>query len=271
MKKIGIIGGMGPYAGIELMRLIINNTIASTDQEHLPVVNISMPGYIADRSAFLTGKTTVNPGLSISNLILDLEKLGVEIIGIPCNTSHAETIFSVIQEQLNKAGSKVLLLNMISETVNYMSLNYANVQKIGIMCTNGSYLSNIYQQQLQGKGFEVEMPEYYFQDTVIHRAIYDPVFGIKAVSDPVSAEVKDLLNKALSYFRSRNVHTVLLGCTELSVAFNTMETDEIQCIDPMHILAQSLILAAAPAKLKHNITGLKYSRMANEPHRLSIN
>jgi aspartate racemase len=271
MKKIGIIGGMGPYAGIELMRLIMNNTMASTDQEHLPVVNISMPEYIADRSAFLTGKTTVNPGLSISNLILDLEKLGVEIIGIPCNTSHAEKIFSVIQEELYKAGSKVLLLNMVAETATYISLHCPRAKKIGIMCTNGSYLSNIYQQQLQDKGFQVELPEFSFQNTVIHRAIYDPVFGIKAVSDPVSAEAKNLLEKALGYFRSSNVQTVLLGCTEISVAFNTMETDDIQCIDPMRILAQSLIRAAAPAKLKQDISGFKTSHMADEPHRLIIN
>jgi aspartate racemase len=32
---IGIVGGVGPYAGLDLLKKIYDNTIANNDQEHL--------------------------------------------------------------------------------------------------------------------------------------------------------------------------------------------------------------------------------------------
>lgn len=55
-KVIGVIGGMGPYAGLELVRHIFDQTIAASDQEHLPVVLFSMGDRVPDRSTFLFGK-----------------------------------------------------------------------------------------------------------------------------------------------------------------------------------------------------------------------
>jgi aspartate racemase len=35
-KMIGVIGGMGPHAGIDLVQKIFNQTKAASDQDHLP-------------------------------------------------------------------------------------------------------------------------------------------------------------------------------------------------------------------------------------------
>ena len=34
---IGVIGGMGPYAGIDLIKKILDMTKATSDQEHIPL------------------------------------------------------------------------------------------------------------------------------------------------------------------------------------------------------------------------------------------
>ena len=34
-NAIGVIGGVGPYAGIDLVKKVFDNTIASSDQEHI--------------------------------------------------------------------------------------------------------------------------------------------------------------------------------------------------------------------------------------------
>ena len=54
MKTIGIIGGMGPEAAMDLAKKILNHTPAKRDQEHIPVLiynNTAIP----DRTEYLLG------------------------------------------------------------------------------------------------------------------------------------------------------------------------------------------------------------------------
>ena len=44
MKTLGIIGGMGPLAGCDLLEKIIANTDARCDQDHIHVLLDSNPG-----------------------------------------------------------------------------------------------------------------------------------------------------------------------------------------------------------------------------------
>ena len=59
---IGVLGGVGPYAGLDLMRKIFDLTEAHSDQEHLSVIQFSLSEHIADRTRFLLGETEANPG-----------------------------------------------------------------------------------------------------------------------------------------------------------------------------------------------------------------
>ena len=63
---IGIIGGVGPTAGADLLQKITEETIAGKDQEHLPVILYSIPNKIEDRTLFLQGKIKENPGCQIA-------------------------------------------------------------------------------------------------------------------------------------------------------------------------------------------------------------
>ena len=47
-KLIGIVGGVGPYAGLDLCRKIFEQTDAHRDQEHLPIALLSIPQKIKD-------------------------------------------------------------------------------------------------------------------------------------------------------------------------------------------------------------------------------
>ena len=61
----GIIGGVGPYAGLDFVRDIFNNTIALSDQEHIGVLLVSCPAIIPDRTKYLLDEETVNPALGL--------------------------------------------------------------------------------------------------------------------------------------------------------------------------------------------------------------
>ena len=104
-KTIGIVGGVGPYAGLDLNEKIFRLTKAMTDQEHLNVLLFSMSSKIVDRTDYLIKKIKKNPAYGIYDVLVRLEQGGAEIVGIPCNTSHAPEIWNVIEEKIQAKGS----------------------------------------------------------------------------------------------------------------------------------------------------------------------
>ena len=103
--KIGIVGGAGPYAGLDLARKILQQTLAKSDQDYLPTLLISTPELIEDRTDFLLGENEKNPAYSIYCNLRDLEKLGATVAGIACNTAHAPKIRNVFVEELKISGT----------------------------------------------------------------------------------------------------------------------------------------------------------------------
>ncbi|MEC9361506.1 MAG: aspartate/glutamate racemase family protein, partial [SAR324 cluster bacterium] len=118
--KIGIVGGAGPYAGLDLSEKLLQQTKANSDQDYLPTLLISTPELIEDRTDFLLGKTTNNPAHAIYSNLRDLEALGATVAGIACNTAHAPKIRNVFLEKMKVSESKLKLLDMISETAEFV-------------------------------------------------------------------------------------------------------------------------------------------------------
>lgn len=247
---IGIVGGVGPYAGMDLFRKLIDNTLAAVDQEHLDTILMSLPSGIMDRTEYLVGKIKENPAFAITEVLIKLEKSGAQIAGIPCNTAHADGIFNIIQNNLQKAGSSIKLLHMINETVSYIADNFPEISKVGVLSTTGTYLSAVYKKALKLRDYEVILPDMEMQETIIHPAIYDPVYGIKAISNPVHPKAKESLLEGLSYLKQKGAEAVILGCTEIPLAISEKDVKDVIIIDPTEILARALIYYTNPAKLK---------------------
>jgi len=214
---IGIVGGMGPQAGVDLANRITQLTRARYDQDHLSTILMSFPGMITDRTAFLEDETAINPGHAIAGIIKKLEAAGAELVVMACNTSYAPPIFSVVTRELQRANSSVTMIHMPEETCRMVSRKLNVAHRVGLMATNGTYKSGIYNDQLLRFGLTPVMPEQEFQNDIIHRMIYDPLFGIKANPRQVTSEVKQLLKQSLSFFDRRGVDAIIFGCTELSV------------------------------------------------------
>ncbi len=85
-KRLGIIGGMGPEATVSFYRRIIAKTQVSCDQDHYRVIIDSNPKIPDRTSAILRG--TASPLPALIETAHNLEKLDVEIAGIPCITAH---------------------------------------------------------------------------------------------------------------------------------------------------------------------------------------
>ena len=245
-KIIGVVGGVGPFAGIDLLGKIAGQTEAQRDQEHLAVYSISQPRPIGDRTGFLLGKTGVNPGYAIAEQLHTLSQMGASVAGIPCNTAHAPSIFAVIRRQ---APAGLLLLHMIDEVVGHIQSHYAGIKQVGILSTSGTYRSKVYPQLLESAGFQTLVPDEKLQDELINQAIYDPVYGLKAIGRATERS-REELGVGLAHLRAKGAEAVILGCTEIPLAINKKRVDGAIILDPTLILARALIREIDPAKLK---------------------
>jgi aspartate racemase len=255
-KVIGIGGGVGPMAGVKIHEKIVQNTKATTDQEHFKIYHISRSPDIRDRTEYLLSNTVLeNPAegifRSLKAIIEGAKAVDSDsqiVFGAPCNTFHAPRIFDRF---LKLAGEEknVQVLNMLKETGDFIHEFYPHAKKIGLMSTTGTRKVRVYNDVLEPYGFEiVEVPEKLQEE--LHKSIYNPDWGIKAQSNPVSKQARDNFLRYVEILEKKKVDAVILGCTEIPLALPESEINGIALIDPMDALARALIREANPKKLK---------------------
>jgi aspartate racemase len=87
-RVIGIIGGMGPEATVELMRQIIRRTPARDDADHVRMLVDNNPK-VPSRIAYLLEGGDVDPAPTLVSMARGLERSGATMLAMPCNTAHA--------------------------------------------------------------------------------------------------------------------------------------------------------------------------------------
>jgi aspartate racemase len=247
---IGIVGGVGPRAGLDLMGKLVDQTLAGSDQDHVDTLLYSLPSVIPDRTEYLLGRVHENPGIALAEILLRMAYAGVTVAGIPCNTAHAAPIFNVIRQRLQDAGSSLKLLHMIDETMEFLMEAVPGADRIGVLSTTGTYRTGIYRDALQARGLIPVLPPGDMQENLIHTAIYDPGYGIKSVPDRIHPQARKNLDRGFSWLAGQGARAVILGCTEIPLAFTAQTIRGMRTIDPAVALARALIRAEAPEKLK---------------------
>lgn len=226
MKTIGVLGGMGPMATVNLAQAIVENTLARCDQDHPPVI-IDSNTRIADRTAFLLGLSTQDPRPEILAAAARLENAGVACMVMPCNTAHAFYPDIV-------AATRAEVIHMIEETAKWIATTFPTQKKIGVLATQGTYRADVYGRGLAKFGLIQIVPDQRGQEEVT-RLIYD---GIKANNLAYDYTGYD---QAVARFRAEhNLEVVILGCTELSVA-QRLHPLGGTFVDPLRVIARVLI------------------------------
>ena len=246
-KMIGIVGGMGPYAGLDLVKKIFDLTQANQDQDHVPLAMISVPHKITDRTKFLEGETNINPGIEISNIVRQLSDQGASVIGMPCNTAHSSKI---INEVYNSIPKGITFINMVLEVIKFIRSKYPDLKRVGILATTGTMKAGVYNKELINNDLMPILLSKKNQKQLIDQAIYDKDFGIKSISNPVQDIAKRKIYLAIESLIENKAEVVILGCTELPLAVNATSVKTIPLIDSTMILARSLLF-----KSNHTVPG----------------
>ena len=225
MKTIGIIGGMGPMATVDLMQKIICATEAREDQEHIHILvdnNTNVP----DRTAAILGQ---GPS-PVPELLKSAERLtsqGADFLVMACNTAHyfLPPLLPYLQ---------IPVISMIEATAEYCKTQ--GYQKVGLLATTGTCRTGIYQRALEHAGIEALLPTE-AQGAAIHAMIYDGVKAGKADYDtqPVC--------QALHEMEAAGAEAFILGCTEIPVAV-AMYHITGNFIDATQVLAEKAVRLA---------------------------
>jgi aspartate racemase len=146
---IGILGGMGPEATLDLYRHIISLTPASRDQDHLRVLIYSNPK-IPDRTEAITADGE-SPLVELVESAKLLEREGAGIIAMPCNSAH------YFLPQMQRAVS-IPILDMIEETCRTLRQTLPSVQKAELIAALGTVRSGVYHRSLEKAGIEILVP-----------------------------------------------------------------------------------------------------------------
>jgi aspartate racemase len=217
----GIAGGMGPLATIELMRLVVEETPATCDQEHIPLLVYSNP-QVPDRTKAILGEGP-SPVKALVESAQLLEKAGATFLAFPCNTAHY--FLPKVEVRVS-----VPIIDMIEETA--IEVEKAGVSKIGILATDGSIKTGIYQKALKRRGIEAEIP-----DEKRQLAVMEAIYGVKAGYDLKDAE--RILEPVLIYMSER-VDAVIAGCTELPMLLRG-PAHGLVVIDTLRVLARRIV------------------------------
>ena len=224
-KTIGIIGGMGPLATADLFRKIVLNTKATTDQEHIRIL-IDNNTDIPDRTEAIINNGK-NPVPQLTKSAVALWAMGAQILVMPCNTAHY--FRSEVQKNVD-----IPILSMIEITGK--SLLKKGIKTVGLLATEGTINSGIYQDVFMKMGIEMIVPDEDGQ-IAITNLIYNGVKAGKKDYDVTSA--REVMQNMIEH----GAETLVLGCTELPVAVDMYKLDFNVC-DPTLELARGAIEAA---------------------------
>lgn len=223
MKTVGIIGGMGPLATADLFRRIICKTDAHTDQGHLHVL-IDSNSDIPDRTKSIVSNGD-SPLVELIKSAKRLETAGADFLIMGCNTAHY--YYRDICKAIN-----IPFLNIIEETVNYIEKTYGNNIVVGLLATDGTISTGIYDAYFQKANIKLITPV--LTQKNVMEFIYE---GIKKGNYSFN---KKSFFEAVEELRVHGAEVILLGCTELSSAKDLFHFDD-DFIDPLDIIAEKAI------------------------------
>ncbi len=247
-SAIGVLGGLGPYAGLDLVRSIFDETDAHVDQEHLPVALVSYPHRIPDRATWLADPTAPSPLPAMMEVLRRLDDAGCAAAGVPCNTAHAPALFDRLRDGLLADGRDLELVHIVDAIVARAAEVAPDAQTIGVLATSSSIENRLHEVGLEAAGLHAVVPDATHQ-AAVQNAIYGPT-GLKAESAPPRPEARQALLDASDHLVERGAQAVILGCTELPLAVPEADRGGVPFVNSTRALARALIRATHPEKLR---------------------
>ncbi len=229
LKRIGIIGGMGQWATLDIVRRIlkaaVNHPIPQYGNRGYPLMDIRM----LNRAPMI-----LNPDGSYPEILEPSPELlaaarfvgeNTDVIIIGSNTAH---IFS---EQVEAESGKPVL-SLIELAVN--EAKRRGLRRVGILSIGLTVEKQLFQEPLRAAGIEsVVLPV-----DLMKRLDDEAIYPIQEGGNP--EEYQKVGIEMIEALRSYNVEAIILGCSELPILLGE-RAEESDIINPSELVAQKAV------------------------------
>jgi aspartate racemase len=237
LKTIGVLGGMGPEAGVHFLDQITRLCLAGRDQDHPPVVLYSLP-QVPDRTeAILRGGPDPVPALRRGLAVL--RRAGADFAVISCISAHYFLPRLVPRSPLP-------ILDLVEATLAEIQALEPRPKAIGLLATTGTVRSGLVSGRFEAAGIRVIVPPATGQARVM-----SAIYGKKGVKAGVTAGPpwETLLEVAGELVRA-GAQAILAGCTEVPLVLRPGDL-AVPLLDPLVIGARAAIRrSGAPLRKK---------------------
>lgn len=229
MYKLGVIGGMGPLATVKFYDKIVLNTEAYNDNEHIDLIVLNH-STMPDRTKCIIENKDTEFLNEIKKDLEILERIGIDVVAIPCNTSHY-----FYDEFKNFTNLKII--NMIEETI--LEIKRREIKKVAVFGTLGTLNSKVYNKYAKENGIEVK--ELSLEDK---KTVMDIIYKIKETNNLESKDFVEILNR---YCNDKTIG--IIACTELSLLDIPENLNTIDALDVL--VNKSIEYSGAKIKNKY--------------------
>ena len=216
MRKLGLVGGIGPASTIEYYKSINEGYCKSLKNpakcgENPPIIidslNLAVAYDLAEKEDWSSFAEL------FINSIRSLHLAGAEIAAITANTAHI--VFDAVQAQ-----SPIPLIGLIDETCKYAQNR--ECKRVVVLGTAFTMRSRMYENKCSEYGIEATVPNEADQKTIQNIIFPNLVAGIVQ-----EHEKSVLLEIARRVIRENKADALVLGCTELPLAITENDLDTL--------------------------------------------
>ncbi|HKJ65797.1 MAG TPA: amino acid racemase, partial [Desulfopila sp.] len=195
-KVVGILGGMGPEATIDLMQRILANTPALDDADHIRCIVDNNPK-IPSRVQAILGERGENPGPCMAEMARGLQNCGADFIVIPCNTAHE--YYSYVAEAVD-----VPVVHLVGLVVDQVISMSPEMTAVGILGSNTIIKTKIYTTTFQARGVEAIYP-----DPEVQEELFEIICRVKRgeTGEDIRQEFREIAN----HLAGKGVDAAILG------------------------------------------------------------
>jgi len=227
-KTLGIIGGMGSTAASLFFENIIKEFPCKDDRDYIEILlhnNTKIP----DRTEAIINKKE-SPIKEILRSVNIFDSLKFDYVVMACVTSH----FYANEIQQNLKHSK--LINILSTTSEYISLNHKEVRKVGILASTGAIETRMWQDELSKYSIDSVILPKEKQEEYIMNTIY----GKNGLKEGNIGELNKIkIMKAVDILIDQGSQAILAGCSEIPMILSKKNTD-IPFFDAFKILRNKI-------------------------------
>ncbi|MEM7691038.1 MAG: amino acid racemase [Pseudomonadota bacterium] len=238
MKTVGIIGGMGPEATVDLMSRVIALTPATDDADHIPML-VDNNSQVPSRIAALLEGTGTSPEPVLIAMAERLQHMGAQLLAMPCNTAHH-------YHQAVQAAVQIPFLDMRIAAATFLAARMgkpgrSSKPRIGFLASSALPKISLYEPVFAAAGLDICYP-----DDESQRVLMALIRSVKGNGELVREEN---LRPAIASLVNSEVDSLLIACSELSAVSPRIgklipNYRSVPLFDSSEILASAIVEAA---------------------------